>query len=159
VDVAAPLPAALVDLVEAYRVAYDALGHQHSTPYPGIDAMLDGVVAAGVRMAVLSNKRDDFTRHLVHKQFSRWPFVEVRGEREGVPRKPDPIAAFELALSLNVLPQHIGFVGDTPIDMRTAANAGMVGVGVLWGFRTRDELVQAGARHVLAAPAELLTLL
>lgn len=153
------LPAPLLELVEAYRVAYDALGHQHSTAYPGIDLMLDGVVAAGRPMAVLSNKRDDFTKHLMAKQFSRWPFVEVRGERDGVPRKPDPTAALELALALNVVPRHIGFVGDTPIDLRTAANAGMVGIGVLWGFRTAAELTLAGAKHLLATPADLLALL
>lgn len=158
-DVRPAFPAPVATLVEAYRVAYDALGHQHSTLYPGIDAMLDGVVASGRRMAVLSNKRDDFTKHLVQLKFSRWPFVDVRGEREGVPRKPDPIAAFELALELNVMPARIGFVGDTPIDMRTATNASMVPIGVTWGFRTEAELTAAGAKVVLHRPVELLALL
>jgi phosphoglycolate phosphatase len=152
-------PAPVATLVEAYRVAYEALGHRHSTPYEGIDAMLDGVVASGRRMAVLSNKRDDFTKHLVRTKFGRWPFVDVRGEREGVPRKPDPIAAFELALELNVIPARIGFVGDTPIDMRTAKNASMVGIGVTWGFRTEAELTDSGARFVLHRPVDLLALL
>ena len=153
------LPRPLAELVESYRVHYEALEHGRSTPYPGIDAMLDGVVASGRKMAVLSNKRDDFTKHLVTHAFSRWPFVDVRGEREGVARKPDPIAALELALALNVLPARIGFVGDTPIDMGTAMRAGMVPIGVLWGFRTRDELTNAGARFLLEQPKDLLALL
>jgi phosphoglycolate phosphatase len=153
------LPAPLPDLVEAYRLAYDAQDHRLSLPYPGVDVMLDGVAAARRRMAVLSNKRDDFTKHLIHKQFSRWVFADVRGERDGVPRKPDPSAAIELALALNVLPARIGFVGDTPIDMRTARSAGMVPIGALWGFRTRDELLEGGARHLLEVPADLLKLL
>ena len=153
------LPRPLAELVEAYRVHYGALEHGQSTPYPGIDAMLDGVVASGRKMAVLSNKRDDFTKHLVTHAFSGWPFVEVRGERDGVARKPDPIGALELALALNVLPERIGFVGDTPIDMGTATRAGMVPIGVLWGFRTRDELTQAGAKFLLEQPKDLLALL
>lgn len=153
-----PKPAPLAQLVEEYRVAYEALNHQHSQAYPGIDAMLDAVVASGRKMGVLSNKRDDFTKHLVAHRFGRWAFADVRGEREGVPRKPDPTAALELALELNVLPERIGFVGDTPIDVRTAKNAGMVPIGVLWGFRSRDELEQAGARFILSRPEDLAAL-
>lgn len=152
-------PGALAELTEAYRQQYAAIEHEASKPYPGIEAMLDGVVARGRRMAVLSNKRDDFTRHLVAHRFARWPFVDVRGEQDGVPRKPNPIAALELALALNVLPERIGFVGDTPIDVGTAKNAGMVPIGVLWGFRSREELQAAGARTLLERPEALLDLL
>ena len=118
--------------------------------------LLAGVAASGRRKAVLSNKRHDFSVKLVEKLFGKGTFVAIRGEREGVPRKPDPTAALELALELDVLPARIGFVGDTAIDMRTAGNAGMVPLGVLWGFRTREELLGAGARQVFATPAELL---
>jgi phosphoglycolate phosphatase len=76
-----------------------------------------------------------------------------------VPRKPDPTAAFELALELNVLPERIGFVGDTPIDVKTAKAAGMISIAALWGFRSRDELERAGAAHFLERPASLLQLL
>ncbi|MDP1822119.1 MAG: HAD family hydrolase [Archangium sp.] len=153
------LPRSIAELTESYRVEYGRLEHGGSTAYPGIDAMLDGVVASGRKMAVLSNKRDDFTRHLVTQAFGRWPFVDVRGERDGVPRKPDPTAAYELALELNVIPANIGFVGDTPIDVGTARNAGMIPIGVLWGFRTREELTQAGAKFLLEQPKDLLALL
>jgi phosphoglycolate phosphatase len=150
------LPAPLPQLVAEYSRAYEEVGHRFSRPYPGIPELLRAVSATGRRMAVLSNKRDDFTRHLVALLFGPTTFTAVRGEREGVPRKPDPTAAFELALALNVLPERIGFVGDTAIDMRTARSAGMVPLGVLWGFRGREELLAAGARRLLAAPAELL---
>jgi len=154
-----PQAAPLKDLAEAYRVAYEALGHRHSQPYEGVDRMLDAVVRSGRKMAVLSNKRDDFTKHLIAHRFGRWPFADVRGEREGVPRKPDPTAALELALALDVLPERIGFVGDTPIDVRTAKNASMIPIGVLWGFRSRQELEEAGARLIVARPDDLAALL
>ena len=155
----AALPAPVAVLAESYRVHYGALEHSGSAPYPGIDRMLDGVVASGRRMAVLSNKRDDFTRHLVQHAFGRWPFVDVRGERDGVPRKPDPTAALELAQVLGVPPARIGFVGDTPVDVGTALGAGMISIGVLWGFRTREELTKAGAQVLLERPEDLLALL
>ena len=153
------LPRPLAELTESYRAHYAKLEHANSAPYEGIDVMLDGVVAAGRKMAVLSNKRDEFTRHLVHHAFGRWPFTEVRGERDGVPRKPDPTAALEIAKVLGVPPANIGFVGDTPIDMGTARRAGMVPIGVLWGFRSRTELKEAGAAFLLDRPQDLLPLL
>lgn len=153
------LPQALAELVESYRVHYARNEHADSALYPGIEQMLDGVVARGIKMAVLSNKRDDFTNHLVASAFKKWPFVDVRGEREGVPRKPNPQAALELARMLNTSPARVGFVGDTPIDVATALNAGMVSIGVLWGFRSRAELEHAGAAFFLEHPEELLALL
>ncbi len=153
------LPVDVKVLLEGYRQSYDRMAHRRSTPYPGIEAMLDGVMKAGKPMAVLSNKRDEFTRHLVTLCFGRWAFVDVRGERDGVPRKPDPTAAWELGRALAVSPRHIGFVGDTPIDMRTANAAGMIGIGALWGFRSKEELVGAKARYLLERPEDLLRLL
>ncbi|MBL8912114.1 MAG: HAD family hydrolase [Archangium sp.] len=153
------LPEPVTELCEAYRAEYAKLEHESSTLYPGIEAMLEGVVLRRRKMAVLSNKRDDFTKHLVAQALGRFSFVDVRGEREGVPRKPDPTAAFELALELNVLPERIGFVGDTPIDVKTARNAGMISLAALWGFRTRDELEAAGASSFLTKPADLLAIL
>lgn len=153
------LPRPIAELCEAYRAEYAKLEHEGSALYPGVEAMLEGVVARGRKMAVLSNKRDDFTKHLVGQALGRFPFVDVRGEREGVPRKPDPTAAYELALALNVLPERIGFVGDTPIDVLTAKHAGMIAISALWGFRSREELAAAGATCFLTHPVELLALL
>ncbi len=140
-----------------YRAAYAAQGHAASTVYPGVRELLAELVRRGCRLAVLSNKRDDFTQHLVKAKLADVPFVDVRGEREGVPRKPDPTAAYELALLLGVSPSRVVFVGDTAIDMGTAKAAGMRAVGVAWGFRGRDELLSAGAEVVLDRPADLLT--
>jgi phosphoglycolate phosphatase len=146
------------ELIDRYREHYAANDHRFSAPYPGIPELLDGLTEAGIKLAVLSNKRDDFTRALIDKRFSRWKFVDVRGEREGVPRKPDPTAALELALALNLTPANIAFVGDTAVDINTARNAGMRSVGCLWGFRGKSELVHAGARHLLVRPTDLLTI-
>jgi phosphoglycolate phosphatase len=152
-------PEVLKGIIDGYRRHYGVIDHAHTQPYPGVVELLNALTAAKVPMAVLSNKRDDFTKALVQQRLGAWPFVEVRGEREGVPRKPDPTAAFEVALALNVLPAKICFVGDTAVDMKTAVNAGMQRVGCLWGFRDRDELLGAGAQRVIESPLELLNAL
>ncbi len=146
-------------LVAEYRAHYAARADGHTHPYPGIPELLDGLTALGLPMAVLSNKRDDFTVALVQRVLPRWAFARVRGEREGVPRKPDPTAALELARELGVAPAEVTFVGDTPIDVKTALSAGMRPVAVTWGFRSEEELKAAGASEVIHRPAELLGLL
>lgn len=147
---------AVAQLVADYRDEYAAQAHAASTVYPGVEELLWELIVRGLRLAVLSNKRDDFTRGLVAAKLPGIPFVDVRGERAGVPRKPDPTAAFELALALGVSPAHVAFVGDTAIDMGTAKAAGMRAIGVAWGFRSREELIAAGAEQVIEQPRELL---
>ena len=155
---AAPRGTPIDALVTEYRARYADRIDTLTRPYPGIEALLDVLAARQVHLAVLSNKRDDFTAELVKRLFSRWPFGLVRGERGQVPRKPDPTAALDIARALDLAPSRVVFVGDTAIDMRTAANAGMTGVGVTWGFRGRAELAAAGARHIIDHPLELLAL-
>jgi phosphoglycolate phosphatase len=83
----------------------------------------------------------------------------VRGWIEGVPRKPDPTTAKGIASCLGHPGGEILYLGDTAIDMRTAKGAGMFGVGALWGFRTRKELEENGARVTVERPEDVLDLL
>jgi phosphoglycolate phosphatase len=147
------------ELVDEYRANYSARIELHTRPYEGIPELLDALHAKGVKLAVLSNKRHDFTVELVKRQLKQWPFTAVAGERAGIPRKPHPAPALELARVLEVEPKDIAFVGDTPIDVQTAVAAGMLPVAVLWGFRPKAELTEAGAHHTLSHPRELLGLL
>lgn len=157
------LPPGRGDLVDAATAEFRRVYGEHlldrTRPYPGVPELLDGLVAAGVPLAVLSNKPDPATRRIVESLFARWPFAEIGGERPGVPRKPDPAAALAIADALGVAPARCLFVGDSGIDVATARAAGMVAVGAGWGFRGADELRAAGADVVLGAPPELLPLL
>jgi len=145
-------------VVDAYRLHYRRSEHANTWPYPGIDALLAALHGLRIPMAVLSNKRDELTKALVALRFPNSKFVVVRGERPGKPMKPDPSSALEIAVALGFEPSRIGFVGDTAIDMKTATAAGMLAIGVLWGFRGKAELLENGAKVLLAAPGELLTL-
>ena len=82
-------------------------------------------------MAVLSNKPDAFTRHCVDEYLARWPFRAVFGDREGVPRKPDPGVALHAAERLGAAPGEIAYLGDSSVDMTTARRAGMIPIGGL----------------------------
>jgi phosphoglycolate phosphatase len=110
-------------------------------------------------MAVLSNKPHDSTRTVIEFFFPGNPFQIVRGARPGVPIKPDPTAALQIAAELHVEPQRVIYLGDTDTDMKTAVAAGMFAAGALWGFRTAGELTAAGARTLLKTPTEVAALL
>ncbi len=152
-------PEAVAGAARAMLEAYGRRWRRHTHPYPGVDAMLDGLAARGVPCAILSNKPDDFTRLTVDARLGRWSFAAVQGAKPGVPLKPDPTAALAMAAALGVPPEACLFVGDTPVDVATARAAGMVPVAVSWGFRDREELLRAGAVRLLETPADLLSLL
>lgn len=146
-------------VLAVYRAYYAEHLFDQTYVFPGVAGVLSALAAEGVRLAVLSNKSDGFTKRLVEGLLPGVPFVAVYGERPGVPRKPDPTAALALAAELGVEPDGCGFVGDTPVDMNTARQAGMYGVGVTWGFRSAEELKSTGARALATTAAELLTAL
>lgn len=146
------------EILATYRGHYSQHLLDHSRPFAGIEALLQTLIARGTKLAVLSNKPDAPTKRLVDALFSKYPFSPVFGERAGIPKKPDPTSALEVARLMGCKPERCVFVGDSAIDMQTSVNAGMVGVGVTWGFRP-EELGPSGARHVIAAPQALLPLL
>ena len=127
--------------------------------YDGVAELVSGLRAAGVRLAVLSNKSDELTRRIVESLFDPGDFEVVMGAQPGRPLKPDPAVALLLADRLGVAPGRTVFLGDSGIDMLTAAAAGMIAIGAAWGFRTKNELVETGARAVLDHPPGLLELL
>lgn len=156
------LPGAAPGLRDRVLAEYRRYDEDHNPRkacrYPGVDLLLDGLTARNVPMAILSNKPQESLDRVVHQLFARWPFVQVRGEREGTPKKPEPTVAVALACAMRTSPSHCLFVGDTEVDVRTACAAGMIPVGVAWGFRTRLQLEAAGAWRVVEHPLQLLQL-
>jgi len=127
-----------------------------SRPYSGIPELLDAFINEGMKLSILSNKPHDLTKVVVSTMLSKWKFEMVAGVKDGVPKKPDPSAAISIADNLKTLPQDFIYIGDTHTDMQTAVAAGMFPVGALWGFRTGEELIMAGARILAKNPADLL---
>jgi phosphoglycolate phosphatase len=109
-------------------------------------------------MAVLSNKPNESTCRMVEGILGDYDFEIVRGAMPGVPIKPAPEAALQIAEQMKIPPAQFIYVGDGNTDMQTADAAGMYAVGALWGYRTADELTRAGARILIERPGEVVTL-
>ena len=142
-----------------YKRLYNLRSREKTRPYDGLPELLKALNARGVKTAVLSNKTHADTLEVVDYFFPGVLFDRVLGQREGVPVKPDPAGALEILASLGIGKGECLYVGDTGVDMRTAKNADLFAVGVLWGFRSREELEKNGADIILSNPAEILTLL
>jgi len=124
------------------------------TAYPGLQTLLTRLKSRRVKLGILSNKPDNMTRAIASKLYTGLPDA-VHGQRAGIPTKPDPTAVLFLADELGVVPADTLYIGDSGVDMDTARNAGMDSCGVLWGFRTREELLEHGAKYLAADADEL----
>ena len=131
----------------------------NTKPYEGIPEMLDALSDRGLKMAILSNKPHEFTKQCATELLSNWKFDEVIGQRNGIPPKPDPAGAMEVAKRLNIPPVDFLYMGDSGVDMKTAVASGMLPVGALWGFRSMGELKDSGSLALVDHPSEILSLL
>ena len=128
-------------------------------PYDGIPEMLDTLTSRGIRMAVLSNKPHEYTYPIVTEILSRWSFEVIAGESADFPKKPDTTGVQRILAQMNVKPEECLYIGDSGVDMQTASTAGLFPIGVLWGFRTAEELLENGAKLLVEKPADILALL
>lgn len=131
----------------------------HTKPYDGIETLLDELSSRGIKLAILSNRPEKSTRILVDRLLKGWNFEVVMGAGDSFPLKPDRSAALKIAELMKVNPEEILYLGDSDVDMMTAAGAGMYPIGVTWGFRSAEELKKNGARSLIAKPMELLNIL
>ncbi|AWG23405.1 HAD family hydrolase [Flavobacterium faecale] len=127
-------------------------------PYSGIISLLDQLKAKGIKLAVLSNKADALTKKIAGEIFPDY-FEIIQGLTTEEFKKPNPVVALQMAAQLGVQPNEVLYVGDSGVDMETAVNAQFHAVGVLWGFRPKEELLATGAQTLLHNAEELLELL
>ena len=123
--------AVLADFTEYYFAHIDT----YTQPYPGIPKLITTLHRNGVLLAVASNKFQAGPEHLIKEFFPGIPFVAVLGNRPGFPLKPDPEIVGEVLRKADVNKEEAVMVGDSPTDMRTAANGGIRGIAVGWGYR------------------------
>lgn len=138
---------------------YDKHNADLSRPYPGIPELLETLQQQGIMIAVASNKYQAATRKLISHYFPEINFVEVLGQREGIPAKPDPSIVCDIMAKAGVKNEEVLYVGDSNVDMHTAHNAGVTAIGVAWGFRPRTELEALHPAHILEKAKDLLPLL
>lgn len=146
---------AVLDAMNAHYAAHCA---QLTRPYPGVTDVLRTLRAAGVRVAVVSNKPDYGVQELCARYFPGLLDSAV-GMREGIRKKPYPDAVEAALAAFGVPPERAVYIGDSEVDVQTAKNAHTALISVDWGFRTHAQLVEAGAGHIVSDADALLTLL
>ncbi len=150
----------LIDQLEnAFKTDYDVTWESGTFTYTGIAELMEILQAKGHPLAVLSNKPHPFTTAIVNRVLPDITFRVVLGQLPGIPHKPDPTGALEIANLLGLLPDDCTIIGDSTIDLETAHNAGMRAIAVTWGFHDYPRLLDAGAKLLANDPAELLTLI
>ena len=144
------------DVLADFKAIYTADYNVHTRPFPGVDALLDDLTAAGVKAAMNSNKVDAIVKALAEAHF-RDKLTLAMGEREGIPKKPAPDGANAIMSALGVLPERTLYVGDGEADILTAQNAGIDCVWVSWGYRRPEELPGLTIPHCVDTVKELRT--
>ena len=161
------LPTDMQNEQEAYTLAekfwhkYEERWFLATKPYPGILHLIQTCLSSKIKLAILSNKVHYFTKKMIRHYFrgaminqGKNPFGIYSGEQPDKPLKPDPARALELAEKLKVPVGNIAFLGDNPVDIQTAKNAGMISIGAAWGFSGRKELEKAKADIVFDTPMD-----
>jgi phosphoglycolate phosphatase len=148
-------PERIEDYLTRFKADYSQHWKTATHPYPGIPTLLRYLCLRGIPQAVVTNKPQAFAESCVHHFFPETPFRMIWGQKEGAPLKPNPQPALEAAKHLRVPPQECLMLGDSDVDMKTARSAGMLPVGAAWGFRSTDELANAGAAHIVQRPLEI----
>ena len=137
---------------------YDAHKADKTAPYAGLPEALEELKGAGVQMAVLTNKANELAGPVMEHYYPGL-FPVVQGAVSGLPTKPDPTLLHRLMEQMGADRANTLFVGDSNVDIRTAKNGGLNSCGVLWGFRTREELLEEGADHIVETPEQLVRLI
>lgn len=137
---------------------YDAHMTDQTYPYPGIPELLAELTQRGIKIAVASNKYQSAVEKLIKHYFSTIPWVAVEGQKEGIPRKPDPSIVFEILTASPTPKAKVLYVGDSGVDMETARRACVESCGVTWGFRPQQELLDNHADHTADKASQLLRL-
>ena len=138
---------------------YNIHNADDSSPYPGIELLLEELQAAGIKMCIASNKYQAATEKLVAHYFPKINFVKVLGQRDGIPAKPSPVIVDELIAAGEVEKKDVIYVGDSGVDMETALNGGVTACGVTWGFRPVADLEQFHPKYIVNSVEELYKLL
>ncbi len=145
---------AAIHVFKEYQKRWNSKTH----PYDGIAELLDGMTGVGMKLAILSNKPDEYMKESVEQFLAGWSFDPILGVGK-FPPKPNLDGARFIIEKLGVRTDRIIYVGDSGVDMQTAKDCGFFPVGALWGFRERDELIENGAKELVETPQDILKLL
>ena len=148
-------PATVDRVLQEYNTQYGLVYDHTREAYPGVAELIDRLHRAGYRIGVLSNKQDKFVQKLSRQVLLPGSFDAAHGVGPGQPPKPDPFLPALIARELGVSPADCAMVGDSDVDIATARNAGMLHIGVDWGYRDAAFLRAHGATNIAHTPEEI----
>lgn len=147
------------EALAVYDRTYAKTYRETDRPYDGIPEVVSALAQKGYAIGVLSNKQDAFVQNLVPVLLPEGTYKVVRGQVPGAPAKPDPTVPLALCRLLGAEPHECALVGDSDVDMVTAKNAGFLAVGVSWGYRPVERLLEMGADAIAKAPEDILKII
>ncbi|MBR0529396.1 MAG: HAD family hydrolase [Ruminococcus sp.] len=151
-------PERIAEIHEEFAAEYAENLVKHTAPYDGIRELVTELKKRGALLAVASNKPDRFSKKIVETLFGKGFFDKVYGKREGVPTKPEPQIMLDIMNELGIKAEDCIHSGDSNVDVATAHNAGVKCIGCTWGFRTEEELLEAGADYIADSAEDILAL-
>lgn len=147
-------------LVQKVYDSFNDIYHRNclvkTKPYLGINEMLLNLKNKGVKLCVLSNKADEFSKMITNSLFDNGTFDLVWGKKAQFPIKPDPTALLAILTQFGVDRDRCLYIGDSDVDCITAKNAQVDFCGAEWGFRGRQELISAGAKLIAQTPDDIV---
>lgn len=145
--------------LKRFKEIYGSNKYEFSRPYDNILEMLHSLEKQNIKLAILSNKPHIFTKAYVKKYFSEISFQEVHGQKESIEKKPSPQGLQNILNALKINTEECLYVGDTKTDILTAKNAKVKSIGVLWGFRPKEELEKYHADYIVSQVHDILDII
>ena len=144
---------------KTYTKFYGEHYHERTYGYEGIYELLKELNKRNIKIAVNSNKKDEYTKNLMKIIFKDIEFTAVFGERIGIPTKPNPATAEEIISIMELDKNEVCYVGDSEVDIQTGKNTNIKTIGCLWGFRSKETLEKENPDIIVSKPEEILNYL
>lgn len=145
----------IIRLYDLFSEYYNAHALDHTAPYDGILPLLDKLRRNGFCLAAATNKPQVFAETIIRHYFGEDCFAVVRGGCG----KPAPDAIDAILSKTGFAKEQAVLLGDSNVDICTAQNAGIDSIGCCWGFRSEQELREAGAEVCIHTPDEAAEIL
>ncbi len=143
-----------------YSEAYGQHCNEKTVLYDTVSEAVYKLRKAGYKLAVLSNKQDRYTKRIVNTLFEEGTFDVILGHIDGgYPHKPNPASTEYVLSQLGITKEEALFVGDSNIDIETSLNAGIYPVGVCWGYRSPEFLIECGAKKIVSSMLDLFDII
>ena len=143
-------------LFKDFQICYKKNQLNKTKPYEGVVDTLHKLKEQGIKIAILSNKRNENTNAITNHVFEPNLFDEVVGQLPDVPLKPNPTSVLSMIDRFGVKKEEVLYIGDSDTDMKTADNASLTKVAVTYGYRDKEVLETYKPDYMIDSFDELL---